>query len=560
MNIIDHIKNKVMKVKQEDNKQEEILKSNDEKPSIFFPDKQFEECVKVAEQDEEAKEFFKTIKNEINKYEMTKFEVGKEDSIIITKRMMSYKNKLEKLISGLIEKNPNILFLVDDEHNQNLGMITAKIGMEDITLKILDNPNLSCMQDDEGKNIGMLSALSKLKKATSKALDNPIASTQQDQDRRNIGMYCAMKEDLVEETIKALDNKKASLQQDKFGHNIGMKAAIMQKNREVFEKALENTEACLQQDVDGENIGMYLVRNIGTHEEIGYYEDILLKALDNEFACMQQDKKGYNIGMKVALNGFKQATLKALDNLVASNQQNMEDGFNIGMLAAINIQDDEVDFKSLSNSVASVQTNKTGDNIGMLVARNFSQSEKSYMGTRKTRNPEVLIFALQNTKASSQQNNNGHNIGMALATNENVPDYVLSFALKNREASIQQNRYGINIGMFIVRQGRSKEVILEAMENEDALRQESYDNDTILSLCEERNRNDVFIEIINRGLNKNPLIDEHILNIEGKDDQLWRGDEINIMEMAVETLMKKHNIETESKEFENLTEESVMEE
>ena len=37
-------------------------------------------------------------------------------------------------------------------------MMLAKVGMEDVVLKILDNPYLGNMQDDEGKNIGMIAA------------------------------------------------------------------------------------------------------------------------------------------------------------------------------------------------------------------------------------------------------------------------------------------------------------------------------------------------------------------------------------------------------------------
>jgi len=556
MNIIEHIKTKFGLTKNSGSKSEEVLPKVEVAPSIFFPDKPFEECVKEASEDKEAKEIFQTLTEEIEKFNIAEGQVCDSDSFIIKKELLNYKNKLEVLTNKLIEKNPNVLFLLDEEYNRNLGMMLAHAGIENITLKILDNPYLGSMQDKEGHNIGMFAASSGLKKATSKALENPIASIQQDQDGRNIGMYAAMEEGLDAETIKALDNKKACVQQDKFGYNIGMLAAMYSKNKELLEKTLENTEAGLQQDKDGKNIGMHLVKNIAHHLALTSYEDVLLKALDNEFACMQQDKDGDNIGILVAFYGYKQATLKALDNLVASNQQNNQ-GFNIGMAAATKILDDEVDYKSLSNPVASVQQTKEGDNIGMFIAKRFKNSSN---GSGKYRDPKLLIYALQNKEASIQQNQYGENIGMYLANNDYVPDYVVSYALKNKEASLQQDKNGRNIGMVAVMSKRSVDLILEAMENEEALMQKDAGSDGILERCETYDRDDVFFEIIKRGLDKKPIFNEFINNVEiSGQERLLKG-EISGLNFGLEICAEQYRVlPLSSSKEETFSEESEME-
>jgi len=332
------------------------------------------------------------------------------------------------------------------------------------------------------------------------------------------------------------------------------------KDKALFEKVLENTDACMQQDRDGYNIGMYIAKKISGDTERASYEDLLIKALDNEFASMQQDGLGKNLGMHVALQGFKKATLKALDNLVASNQQD-KDGFNIGMVAAINIQDDEVDFKALSNPVASVQQTSDGNNIGMLIAKNFAETRKGSFYLGKMRNPEVLIYALQNEEASLQQSKYGYNIGMFVASNENVPECVISFALKNKEASVQQNQYGKNIGMIVALHDGSVDLILEAMENEEAVKQESFEKSTILSICEDKGRNDVFFEMFKRGLDDKPIFKQYIKKVEDKEKQSWKLSDINLLENHLDILMSRFDINTKQEEADTLSEvDSVMEE
>lgn len=134
------------------------------------------------------------------------------------------KKEIEDRIIRLIDDNEEILTIPFHYGLDNLGIIAAKNGLENVVLRVLDNHEASTFQNMDGYNLGMIAAKHKLEKATLKALDNPIASLQQDRYGQNIGMIAAMNK-LESVVLKALDNEEACKQINDFRYNIGFMTA-----------------------------------------------------------------------------------------------------------------------------------------------------------------------------------------------------------------------------------------------------------------------------------------------------------------------------------------------
>lgn len=258
---------------------------------------------------------------ELKNYEIEEIdlEIAGDEKLFQEKQQQATKK-----ILSLINENDDVLKIVDKE-GYNIGMLAAKLKLEDVVLRALDNMEASLQQSYIGKmNIGMYAAEYDLEKATIKALDNAEASLQQSTYRENIGMKAA-KYGLEEATIKALDNYEASIQQDFWGYNIGM-YAVQSRLEKASLKALDNEKASLQYTKQEQNtIGLMAV-------EKGM-EKVALKALENPLACTHQNKFGRNIGMEAMMKRMENVGLKALDDYGAAIQ--IDDwGWNIGMFAA----------------------------------------------------------------------------------------------------------------------------------------------------------------------------------------------------------------------------------
>ena len=81
--------------------------------------------------------------------------------------------------------------------------------------------------------------------------------------------------------------------------------------------------------------------------------------------------------MYAAINVLERATLKSLDNPIASTQKDYY-GFNIGMFAA-QARLENCALKALNNEEASVQQNEHGDNIGTEITRLLELCDVGYM-------------------------------------------------------------------------------------------------------------------------------------------------------------------------------------
>ena len=134
--------------------------------------------------------------------------------------------------------------------------------------------------------------------------------------------------------------------------------------------------------------------------------------------------------------------------------------------------------------------------------------------------------------------------------------------LKNKEVSLQQDNDGWNMGMFLIYNTRSKDLILEAMENEEALQQRNCNNETILSLCDQECRYDVFLEIFKRGWHEKEIFKECLIKTEKDESDSCRVGEIDNLIYSAEVCAKKFDIDLgldEAKEIIQI-EESEMEE
>ena len=195
----------------------------------------------------------------------------------------------EEKILKLIEQDDSVLTIQNKDSKRNIGMIAARLGLENVVLRALDNEVASTQQDQFGFNIGMLSAKSCLEKCVLKALDNPIASVQLAKGSdTNIGMYSVIW-GLEDAALKSLENKEASLQQDNEGMTIGMYVAN-KGYRKCALKAIENKDAVTMQDDYGRNIAMFCLN--------GGLDDCVLKILEEyPEISIQQDQDGYNLAM-----------------------------------------------------------------------------------------------------------------------------------------------------------------------------------------------------------------------------------------------------------------------
>lgn len=169
---------------------------------------------------------------------------------------------------------------------------------------------------------------------------------------------------------------------------------------EVEENVLRLVEDCPEiltiQDKDKFNIG-HLAAELRL-------EKLTSVALDNEIASIQQDRWGMNIGMYCAQKDMQELALKALDNKIASCQQCNGVGWNIGMYAAQQ-GNEVVVLKALENSEASKQVCKIRKmNIGMHAADNGLEI--------------ATLKAMENTDTKYMKDCNGWNIGMYAVDND----------------------------------------------------------------------------------------------------------------------------------------------
>ena len=316
---------------------------------------------KVVDENENVELLYQSILKELKEYKELYFEEAKK---LNGHPHFKTKEVQEKVIN-LINEDERVLFIRGD-WGRTLGFEAAKLKLEDVVLRILDNHDASLIQDDNGKNIGIEAMSTKLFKAVLKALDNhELCCQKSGYWGQTLGMFCAI-DGYEEGVLKALDDKEAShLRCSLKGKNIGMYAAENGLNKAVL-KALDDYDLSTQRDDEG--------FNIGTHSAGNCDEEVLIKALDNEEASLQQTYYGQsNIGMLCAQRGFKYATLKALDNYQASVQTNRH-GLNIGMLAARSDLEECV-LKALDNKEARTQlTYLNKENISSLISSGSFES------------------------------------------------------------------------------------------------------------------------------------------------------------------------------------------
>lgn len=167
------------------------------------------------------------------------------------------------------------------------------------------------------------------------------------------------------------------------------KLNLESRRKEVEEKILnlieEDDRVLAIQDLNKEHY------NIGMIAASLKLENIVLRALDNPIASLQQDKRKLNLGTISAFYKLENATMKALDNVEASLQQD-EWGMNMGMMAA-NCGMEKCVLKALDNKEACSQIDMWGDNLGIYCARE--------------RFNEATLKALDNAEMSTHINETG---------------------------------------------------------------------------------------------------------------------------------------------------------
>ena len=167
------------------------------------------------------------------------------------------------------------------------------------------------------------------------------------------------------------------------------KSNLETRRKEVEEKILnlieEDDRVLAIQDLNKEHY------NIGMVTASLKLENIVLRALDDPIASLQQDKRKLNLGTISAFYKLEKATMKALDNVEASLQQD-EWGMNMGMMAA-NCGMEKCVLKALDNKEACSQIDMWGDNLGIYCAREQFN--------------EATLKALDNAEMSTHINETG---------------------------------------------------------------------------------------------------------------------------------------------------------
>lgn len=224
----------------------------------------------------------------------------------------------------------------------------------------------------------------------------------------------------------------------------------------------------------GENLGMIAAR-------LGH-KWLVSKALDNSVASLQQDWAGKNLGMYAAMEGWEDLVLKALDNPEAIIQQDGV-GRTIGMIA-IDYKMEKAVLKTLNNPIASLMCDDCGKNIGMYAVDVYMLS--------------VVLEALNNHQLCIQQDDCGKNLGMYIIDRcgeESSWEVAALKALDNPEASIQQDENGWNIGMYAANK-KLKKVIREALKNPIAREQREKKGRTIEDIAKLDKQISIFKEYV----------------------------------------------------------------
>lgn len=149
----------------------------------------------------------------------------------------------------------------------------------------------------------------------------------------------------------------------------------------------ENHEIMTYQDARGRNLCM--------HAAAQKLENLVMFMLDFPEVRIQQNKRGANAGMYAANYNLEEATIKALDDKIASTQQTYDQQLNIGMIAAMH-QLERATIKALDNETASLQTSVYNRTIGHYAA----MYELKY----------ATLRALQNDGACKIYDTAGHSI------------------------------------------------------------------------------------------------------------------------------------------------------
>ena len=362
---------------------------------------------------------------------------------------------LTQTLIKMIDKNDNItMYNNSKEQSYTLGMYAAKLGLEKVALRTMDNPHSLNVINDTYQNIGMVGCLYGLESVALKALDYPLARTVQDSEEKTLGMYCA-DAGFETATLKALDFEDSYLLQDNENKNILMhcfynnKKPLIEPLKKAFTRRIETSmpfdngylpyrELLVQTDRLGYNVGSYLIQNlkfVKDKNEVSDYENMILESVtDDELATNQDILMKYNNGMLAASIPCKPYIIsRAILNKQAALQQDYK-GDNIAMNAAKNCVDASVIKLALQNPESCRQQNEDGDNLGMLCAKNKYPRE-------------ILTPLLKDGVVCTQMNNEEYNMGM-LCVLYDAPEDVVTISLENEFARSQQDKDGDTIGLL----------------------------------------------------------------------------------------------------------------
>ena len=229
--------------------------------------------------------------------------------------------------------------------------------------------------------------------------------------------------------------------------------------------------------------------NIGMLAAAFGLEAVVIRALDDKVASVQQNSDGYNIGMVAARKKMESAVLKALDNKEASAQVD-HCLYNIGMTAAMSGLE-QATIKAMENTETRLAVSKYANkNIAMHAADSllknavmkaldipelYMQKDGSldHLGFYCLRYPELhdcALKAISIPELAVTGNYLQQNMGM-VAADLRQEDIVIK-ALENEEVALQRNIYHENLGMIAAKRGL-RTATLVALKNEQAATQQA---------------------------------------------------------------------------------------
>ena len=231
-----------------------------------------------------------------------------------------------------------------NKFGETLGLLCARLELEDMVLVALDDKENCLVQDDDNDSLMSQSIQNCMFKAISKGLENRELSTKLNDNDENIFVQIV---NVIDESYVEDDSDKEKYS-DMFAKAMIYQEMLLDETcgyenffdfldntcqnhtkefvQKAICKALDNPFIASVVNQDNENLGLVCTKN-------GMSEEITKKAIQDSKNCLVQDSDGENILMWAMRQGMFEAVELGLENPELRNQQSTN-GHNVCMIFA----------------------------------------------------------------------------------------------------------------------------------------------------------------------------------------------------------------------------------